>query len=111
MIYILYYDSNCPICSSFARLLKGKLDRTRINVVALASDASDFKLKTPRGAEYVGKEALDILLREFPEVKSFFWMLPTGMRSNAVKATVSVAKSARNLIGSLTKRPCNCGKR
>lgn len=111
MMYTLYYDSKCPVCSAFARILKNKLNSNKIQIVPLLDNSNDFKLKVPRGDIFVGKSAIDILLKDFPEIKSFYWMLPESFRGGAVKATISVASKVRNITNKITRRPCNCGKK
>lgn len=107
-MYILYYDSKCPICTAFVRSLKKRIPPDRITFEPdIHSD--QFKIKTSKGNVYYGSQAIDILLKEFPIAENYFYMLPNNYRDGAVKATVAVGSVIRKAINTV-KRKCNCGK-
>lgn len=104
-MYTLFYDSQCPICTAFARALKKKLPANRITFKPASE--TQFKVITKKGNVFYGDKALNVLLKEFPEIKSYFSMLPNKLQDVAVKATVKIASAVRKV----TKKGCNCGKR
>lgn len=109
-MYILYYDAQCPVCTAFVRSLRRKLPVNRITFQPTDPSENQFKLKTSKGNLFYGDKALDVLIKEFPIVKSYFSMLPKGAQASAVKATVKVGSTVRKAIKAV-KRNCNCGKR
>ena len=114
----LYYDPRCVVCQSFAKLLKRKITNDAINWIPLRDEKQwpteryakkfhrldEFKLISPHGFEFSGKEAVDRLAERFPEVKSYFWMLPNGARVRAIHKTYAFGKWLRKLF----KRDCDC---
>jgi hypothetical protein len=95
----LYFDSKCPLCRSFAKLLKKHLsDEIEIIALPYGEEAEDFKLELPSGEILQGKEAIDALAKEVPKVKDFFWMLPDAYRGKAVYKTYALAKFLRKVF-------------
>jgi len=101
----LYFDSHCPLCSSFAKLLQKHLSG-EVEVVPLlqGEGAKDFKLELPTGEFLYGKEAIDALEKEVPKIKDFFWMLPDVYRGKALRKTYAFGKFLRRLF--YGKREC-----
>jgi len=105
----LYFDSNCPLCRSFAKLLQKHLSG-EIEVIPFpqGEESKDFKLELSNGKFLYGKEAIDALEKEVPKVKDFFWMLPDFYRGKALHKTYAFGKFLRRLF--YGKRECEgCG--
>ncbi len=105
----LYYDSNCPVCRSFAKLLQKHLS-DELEIIPLGEYAKDFKLELSNGEVLYGKEAIDALEREVPKVKDFFWMLPDSYKGKAMRKTYAFGKFLRRISNFFYKRRCEeCG--
>ena len=103
----LYFDSNCPLCRSFAKLLQKHLS-SEVDVIPFpqGEQIKDFKLELLSGEFLYGKEAIDALEKEVPKVKDFFWMLPDSYRGKALHKTYAFGKFLRWLFYSKKK----CGE-
>jgi len=103
----LYFDSNCPVCRSFARLLQKHLSgEAEIIPLPQGEQTQDFKLELSNGEVLYGKEAIDALEREVPKVKDFFWMLPDSYRGKAVHKIYAFGKFLRRIFHFFGKRRC-----
>ncbi|NLB62748.1 MAG: hypothetical protein GX801_01400 [Fibrobacter sp.] len=104
---ILKYDSECPLCNSFAKLLKRKLAGEAVLLEAMAATeakhATEFELVTPQKT-LLGKEAVEYLAEEFPQIKDIFWMLPDSYKTRAVIKSYSLAQKFRRRW----RRNCDC---
>jgi predicted DCC family thiol-disulfide oxidoreductase YuxK len=105
--HTLYYDSNCPVCTSFVKLLRKKIPQAKIEYIALENpdDVKEFTYIS-KGATYSGKEAVDKLAKDFPEVLKYFWMLPPAYRVEATRAIYGVASKIRTIYRKFTGRSC-----
>jgi hypothetical protein len=104
----LYYDSNCPLCNSFAKLLRKNLNgQVELVDMPQGEQAKEFKLETDSGEFLHGKEAIDYLAREIPKIKDFFWMLPDSYKEKALHGTYAISKFWRNIFYFLRGRQCN----
>lgn len=105
----LYFDSNCPLCKSFAGLLKKHLE-SEIETVPLPQGefTQDFKLELSNGEILQGKDAIDALEKYVPKIKDFFWMLPEAYKSQALRGTYILGKFWRKFFYFL--RGKNCGE-
>ena len=99
----LYFDSHCPLCRSFAKLLRKHLGG-EIEIIEFpqGEGAKDFKLELSNGEFLYGKEAIDVLEKEVPKVKDFFWMLPDSYKGKALHKTYALGKVLRWIF----KRKC-----
>jgi len=104
----LYFDSNCAVCRSFAKLLQKHLSG-EVDIIPFpqGEGAKDFKLELSNGEFLYGKEAIDALEKEVPKVKDFFWMLPDSYRGKALHKTYAFGKFLRRLSYFFGRR--NCG--
>ena len=104
----LYFDSNCPLCRSFAKLLQKHLSG-EVDIIPFlqGEQTKDFKLELSDGEFLYGKEAIDALEKEVPKVKNFFWMLPDSYRGKALHKTYFFGKFLRRLFYFFGRR--NCG--
>jgi len=107
MKYKLYYDGNCPVCTNYVKLLRKKLNPTKIECIATTTDATEFKLVTPDGRTFNGEQAIEKLAERFPKVKNFFWMLPERYKVKALKVAYKVGGAVRKIIKK--KGGCGCG--
>ena len=102
----LYFDSGCPVCRSFAKLLQKHLsDEVEIIPLPQGEQAKEFKLVS-NGEVLYGKEAIERLEREVPRIKDFFWMLPDSYRGKAVYKTYALGRFIRRL-SKLFGRKCD----
>ena len=108
----LYFDANCPLCRSFAKLLQKHLsERLELLELPNGEQAKDFKLELPSGELLYGKEAINALEREVPKVKDFFWMLPESYKGKALQETYTLSKLFRRVFYFFGKKQCEeCGK-
>ena len=103
----LYFDARCPLCNSFAGLLRKHLgEQVELLEMPNSEQAKDFKLELPSGELLHGKEAIDALEREIPEVKDFFWMLPESCKGKALRKTYAVGKFWRRFFYFLKGNQC-----
>jgi len=101
----LYFDSNCPVCRSFAKLLQKHLS-DEVEIIPLGEQAEDFKLELADGKILYGKEAIETLEKEIPKVKDFFWMLPDSYRGKAVYKTYAFGKFLRRVFNFFNGQRC-----
>jgi len=101
----LYFDSNCPVCNSFAKLLKKHLSG-EAEIIPLIEHAEDFKLELADGKILHGKEAIETLGKEIPKVKDFFWMLPDSYRGKALYEAYAFGRFLRKVFYFLRGRKC-----
>jgi hypothetical protein len=104
----LYYDSGCPICNNYVKLLKKKLSTTQIQFIATSEPLDDFKFTTPSGETYYGVDATKQLAAQYPKVLDYFWMLPTKYKSSALTVAYKTGSVVRKI---LKKTGCGCGKK
>jgi len=103
----LYFDSNCPLCRSFAKLLQKHLG-AEIEIIPFpqGEQAKDFKLELLSGEFLYGKEAIDALEKEAPKIKNFFWMLPDSYRGKALHKTYAFGKVLRWIFYFFGRKRC-----
>jgi hypothetical protein len=104
----LYFDAACPLCRSFAKLLRKHLSG-QIELVEMpdGTQAKDFKLELPSGELLYGQEAINALEKEIPKVKDFFWMLPGSYKGKALRKTYALGKFWRRFFYFFRKRRCD----
>lgn len=103
--YKLYYDAFCPICTSFASILKNKLDQDKIEFVASSTNDGNFKLILPNGSSKFGQDAINELANTFPTILNYFWMLPNGLKKPALDMAYKIGSTVRKVI----KKTGGCG--
>ncbi|MDR1811860.1 MAG: hypothetical protein LBQ87_03460 [Candidatus Fibromonas sp.] len=105
----LYFDSNCPVCRSFAKLLQKHLGG-EVDTVPMPQDeqTKEFKLELSNGEILYGKEAIDALQKEVPRIKDFFWMLPDSYRGKMLHKTYAFGKLLRRFVYFITGRCSRC---
>ena len=103
----LYFDSFCPVCRSFAKLMQKHLSG-EIEIIPFpqGEKAGDFKLELSSGEFLYGKEAIDVLAKEVPRVKDFFWMLPDSYRGKVLHKTYAFGKFLRKLFYFFSGKRC-----
>jgi hypothetical protein len=78
---ILYTDPNCALCKSFSKKIKAKIaDRLELREI---EEGQDLKYIND-DVEYLGIEATQKLVEDFPELKEFLWLLPQSLREEAL---------------------------
>jgi len=109
----LYFDATCPLCNSFAKLLRKSLgEQVELLEMPEGDQAKDFKLELSSGEFLYGKDAIDALEKEIPKVKDFFWMLPDSYKGKALHGTYALGKFWRRIFYFFRKRRCDeCGSR
>jgi hypothetical protein len=104
----LYFDSNCPLCRSFVKLLQKHLgEQVDFLEMPEGEQAKDFKLELPSGELLHGKAAIDALAKEIPRVRDFFWMLPESYKDKALHGTYALGKFWRRIFYFLRGKRCN----
>ena len=115
--YRLYYDATCPVCTNFIKLLRKKINISKISILPSPTDAKDFQFVDLQGRVYSGDSAVEQLSIAFPKIKNFFWMLPDKYKLKALKAAYQVGSAVRNILPRTTPRTprhaggCGCGKK
>lgn len=104
----LYYDSGCPICNNYVKLLKRKLDQRRVKFIGTTEKLDDFKYVTSNNKTYYGTEATKQLAKEFPVVLDYFWMLPEKYKTSALSIVYKAGSVVRTV---LKKTGCGCNKK
>ena len=98
----LFYDPECPVCRSFAKLLRTNL-HGQVELVpmdkATARSATEFSLELPDGSHLQGEPAIKALEKMVPAIGNYFWMLPPGYRGQAVIQSYRFGKWLRRLFG------------
>jgi predicted DCC family thiol-disulfide oxidoreductase YuxK len=103
----LYFDSQCALCRSFAKLLQKHLgSRAEVIPFSQGEQAKDFKLELSNGEFLYGNEAIYALEKEIPKVKDFFWMLPDSYKGKAVYKTYAFGKFLRKVFYFFRGRRC-----
>ena len=104
----LYFDSNCPVCRSYAKLLQKNLsDEVETIPFPEGVQAQEFKLELSSGEFLYGKEAIDALVKEVPKVKDFFWMLPDSYRGKAVHEAYAFGKFMHKVFNFFSRQHCD----
>jgi hypothetical protein len=104
----LFYDGNCPLCNNYVRMLRKKIDPNKIEYIPSNIKASEFQFVTSSNQVFNGTPAIEQLAKAFPEVLSYFWMLPDKYKVVGLKAAYKVGGIIRKAIK--RKKNCNCGK-
>jgi hypothetical protein len=103
----LYFDAACPLCRSFAKLLRKHLSsEAEIIEFPQGEQAKDFKLELSTGEFLYGKEAIDALEKEVPKIKDFFWMLPDSYKGKALRKTYTFGKFFHRFFYFLRGKRC-----
>jgi phage-related protein len=103
-----FYDNGCPICSQYRRLVERKIG-DQVEYVPAQQNASDFEYLATDGVKYSGAKAIEALVKDFPAVKDYMWVLPEKYKMTALKAVYKVSSVVRKAYGTV-KKGCNCGK-
>ena len=78
---ILYTDPNCPLCKSFSKKIRSKIEG-RLTLIEI-SEGDELKYLSSDG-EFLGIEATEKLVKDFPELQEFLWLLPQSLREEAL---------------------------
>jgi predicted DCC family thiol-disulfide oxidoreductase YuxK len=107
----LYFDAACPLCNSFAKLLRKHLsEQVELLEMPQGEQAKDFKLELEGGEFLYGQEAIGALEKEIPKAKDFFWMLPDSYKGKALHGAYALGKFWRRIFYFFRKRRCDeCG--
>lgn len=108
-MYKLYYDATCPICNNFVKLIKSKVDLSKLQFLPITTNDSNFKLELPSGKVVSGQEALNELANAFPIILNYFWMLPNVFKKPALNVVYKAGAVIRKVIKKVTG--CNCGNK
>ena len=106
--YQLFYDGTCPVCTSFAHLIRKKVDASKIRFVP--NNAGDsFRFETPEGIVYEGEKAVNALADAFPAVLNYFWMLPASLKKPALNMAYKTGAAIRSVL--VPTEDCGCSKK
>jgi predicted DCC family thiol-disulfide oxidoreductase YuxK len=104
----LFFDSGCPVCSEYKRLVKNKLGDS-VEYVPIEAYKSDFEYNDANGKKYVGSKAVEKLSEDFPAIKDYVWILPEKLKVTGLKVAYKVGSVVRKTIATV-HHGCNCGK-
>jgi len=108
----ILYDQDCPVCRSFAKLLKKKFPPETLLTVPMnpadLEDAESFCVELPDGQRFFDRDAVHQLAERHPDVKGYFWMLPPGYREEAMFRTYRMGRLLRRIMNIGRRRKCNC---
>lgn len=104
----IFFDSGCPVCAEFKRLIKNKLGDS-VEYVPIDAYKSDFEYISADGTKYVGAKAIEKLSVDFPAVKDYVWILPEKLKVSGLKVAYKVGSVVRKAIAKV-HHGCNCGK-
>lgn len=104
----IVYDSNCPVCSEYMRLVKRKIGDTKVEYYPSEGKASDFEYINANGKSFLGVAAIDAMAKDFPTIKDYMWMLPAEYKTAGLKIAYKVGSIVRKAIG-VVRKGCNCG--
>jgi len=102
----LVYDQNCPICVNYVRMIRNKIGADQLEMTPGGTEAEDFTYIAKDTLTYKGGVGIDKFAEDFPDVLSYFWMLPAKFKSKALQAAYKVGSAARNY---LRRGGCGCG--
>jgi hypothetical protein len=107
----LYFDAACPLCRSYAKLLRKHLsEQVELLEMPSGEQSKDFKLELSNGEILYGKKAIDTLEKEVPKIKDFFWMLPEHYKGKALQETYVLSKFFRRVFYFFKRSRCyECG--
>lgn len=104
----IIYDSKCPVCTNYMRLIKRKIGDAGVEYVPSDATATDFEYVDRDGKSALGTTAIEWLARDFPAVKDYMFALPERYRVTGMKVGYKVGSVVRKVIGKISKG-CNCG--
>ena len=104
----LFFDSGCPVCSEYKRLVKNKLGDS-VEYMPIEAYKSDFEYNDANGKKYVGSKAVEKLSEDFPAIKDYVWILPEKLKVTGLKVAYKVGSVVRKTIATV-HHGCNCGK-
>lgn len=111
----LKYDETCPICRTFKTELELR-SNGEIEFIPLDPDSTNFEYENEQGT-FIGKEAISVLLKDFPNLVPSLNVLPLEMREGIMNVMYSLSSIGRTLYKKTislgrNKKPggCNCGK-
>ena len=107
----LWYDEQCPICRAFKSELEARTDG-ELTFEVSDPESKSFRYKNDQG-DYEGRDAIAMLLKDFPNLSPTLAMLPEGWRVAIMQTMTSIASVGRTIIKKseklLKKSGCNCG--
>ncbi len=103
-----FYDNGCPICTQYKRLIQRKIG-DRAEYLPAPEGASDFSYISTDGKTHTGSDAIEALVKDFPEVKDYMWALPEKFKLAAMKIVYKASSVVRKTYG-IVNKGCNCGK-
>ena len=104
----LFFDSECPICSEFQRLVSRKLGDA-VEYRPIGAYKSDFEYVDANGTKLAGSKAIEKLASDFPQIKDYVWILPEKLKVTGLKVAYKVGSVVRKTIAKV-HHGCNCGK-
>jgi predicted DCC family thiol-disulfide oxidoreductase YuxK len=113
---ILHFDPHCPVCKSFAKLIRRKISEEELPYQAMSEEealqADSFVLELTSEDDtklkLEGPEAIDKLAELYPAIREYFWMLPSNWHAPAMETTWRVGKWMRSIMNRLSGRKCDC---
>ena len=103
----LIYDGTCPICTNYVRLIKKKISPDMLDFFPNTGGMNEFEYVNKANQIFRGNEAIDTLVKEFPQILDYMWMLPANYKVAGLKVAYAVGSAVRKVI----TKGCNCGKK
>lgn len=117
MLPRIIYDSTCPICRNYMKLVQRKIDKLEteaktklVEFFDTDSAKNDFEYVDASGTSHLGTKAIDVMAKDFPAIKDYMWMLPAEFQVSGLKVAYKVGSVVRKAYGAVRKG-CNCGKK
>lgn len=109
---ILLFDSECPLCLRFKQSLERVIDSEMLNYASIHDEAvykvypfltktacnEDVHLILSPDKVLVGADVIEYLIKDFPVVKKFTWLLDGEMGKKAVDLFHNSVKTYRKSL-------------
>ena len=93
----LFFDSDCPVCSEFKRLVSRKLGDA-VEYRPIGAYKSDFEYVDANGTKLAGSKAIEKLASDFPQIKDYVWILPEKLKVTGLKVAYKVGSVVRKTL-------------
>lgn len=106
----IIYDSSCPVCINYLRLLKKTVGEDEMEYFGSGGGGEDFKYINKLGKVYAGKPAIEAMSVDFPKITNLMPLLPANYRVAGLKVAYSAGSIVRKAINKVRGGGCrSCG--
>ena len=74
---------------------------------SVGTEMNEFEYVNRANQVFRGNEAIDTLVKEFPQILDYMWMLPANYKVAGLKVAYAVGSAVRKVV----TKGCNCGKK